>query len=275
MPQKIFVDDAFLARLPSSPIPGDSVNTSFVHRQWNFGFTAANSGFKWVEQGKEHYTINGKYHELIPGRILWVNAGDELIMANEKNTQGICINISPATLHNFLQEQEIVSNNLQLEGGIIPSVLLPNTDISELPAWENTFALLLELLDNLDASKNRLPHKSKNSLKMVSRQLQIAWQLLSNPQHFEKNLDYFAAACGMSPYHFTRCFTAFFGCSPKKHHAQIRLQHARQELQSGNNILPFYFQYGYSDYSAFSRAFKAQHGISPKNLARNAKLIAA
>lgn len=275
MPTHVFVNDQFLANLPSvPPVPKDSVNESNVIGRWNFGFTSANSGFKMVLEGKEHYTINGKHHELNPGQLLWVNAGDELVMENEKNTQGLSVNISPSTLNGFLKDNGFSSARLApMESGVISTLLSTTPGALLQNSWQQSFRLLLQIQDKLSTASTRLPHKKNDSLACISLQMQEAARLLSVVSHFDKNLSYFASACAMSAYHFVRCFTAFYGLSPKKHHIQVKLQHAKQELLNGNNILPYYFQYGYSDYSTFSRAFKAQHGVSPKKLAINAKCV--
>ncbi len=94
-------------------------------------------------------------------------------------------------------------------------------------------------------------------------------------EYIEKNLDqelsYDEAAriACCSTYYFQRMFSYVAGVSLSEYIRRRRMTQAAFELQStGRKVLDIALQYGYTSPTAFNRAFKSVHGISP-TAARN------
>ncbi len=70
-------------------------------------------------------------------------------------------------------------------------------------------------------------------------------------------------AC-FSPYHFHRIFRGMLGESVKSHVRRLRMERAAMRLKLGSmGVTQIAFDAGYETHEAFTRAFKAQFGVSP------------
>lgn len=78
-------------------------------------------------------------------------------------------------------------------------------------------------------------------------------------------LDYQALArtAGCSAYHLQRFFATVAGLPLAEYARRRRLSLAAEELREGARVLDTALKYGYDSPTAFTRAFKAQHGIAP------------
>jgi AraC family transcriptional regulator len=97
--------------------------------------------------------------------------------------------------------------------------------------------------------------------------------ILESIQYIEKKLKEelgvleIANSVHYSLYHFIRLFQSVTGYSPKTYLQQRRLSEALKELQSTNKkIIEIAFDYQFNSHEAFTRAFKKQFGISPKQI---------
>lgn len=73
-----------------------------------------------------------------------------------------------------------------------------------------------------------------------------------------------------SIYHFHRMFLAVSGITPGEYRRRRRLTLAARDLLSGAKIIDIALKYGYESPSAFSRAFRSQHGITPEKARKSA-----
>jgi AraC-like DNA-binding protein len=79
------------------------------------------------------------------------------------------------------------------------------------------------------------------------------------------SIDTLAAIAGMSRSSFCERFAALVGCSPLRYHNQWRLALARDLLsRRGARVGEIGFSIGYESEAAFSRAYKALFGHSPR-----------
>lgn len=78
-------------------------------------------------------------------------------------------------------------------------------------------------------------------------------------------LDELAGIANMSRYHFERVFADYAGETPLARVRRLRLARARQRIEHGTagSMLDLALDSGYASAEAFSRAFKAQHGLAP------------
>lgn len=74
-----------------------------------------------------------------------------------------------------------------------------------------------------------------------------------------------AREVGVSPSHLRRLFRQARGQSPKRAFLEIRMEMARVRVESGAMTLSGISDYlGFSEPSAFSRAYKRHFGVSPR-----------
>lgn len=78
-------------------------------------------------------------------------------------------------------------------------------------------------------------------------------------------LDELAGIAHMSRFHFERVFNEYSGETPVARVRRLRLALARQRIEAGGvgSLLDLAFDSGYNSAEAFSRAFRAAHGLPP------------
>lgn len=90
------------------------------------------------------------------------------------------------------------------------------------------------------------------------------WYIEANFED-EFTLDDVAAVAGLSKFHLSRAFGACFGKSVIRYARERRLSEAAKRLAvNGHGILDVAIQFGYNSHEAFTRAFKAQFGVTPE-----------
>lgn len=97
-------------------------------------------------------------------------------------------------------------------------------------------------------------------------------------EHLEGEISYDRAAqlAGCSRYHLLRMFPYLTGVSLSEYIRRRRLTLAAFALQDGTlKVIDAALQYGYESPEAFSRAFKALHGMSPDQARRGGGALAA
>lgn len=82
------------------------------------------------------------------------------------------------------------------------------------------------------------------------------------------SVDALAARCYLSRYYFMRLFRAATGYSVHSYIQQKRLSAAAERLDAGQNATEAAMESGFSDYSAFLRAFRKSFGQSPREYQR-------
>lgn len=88
-------------------------------------------------------------------------------------------------------------------------------------------------------------------------------------QYIDRNLqkicdiEEIANAMFVTKSHLHHLFVQYMGISPKKYIVSKRLALAQQEIFAGEKPTEIFDKYGFSDYSAFYRAYKKQFGKSP------------
>ena len=97
--------------------------------------------------------------------------------------------------------------------------------------------------------------------------------ILKSVQYIEENLKEeinvldMANSVHYSLYHFIRLFQSVTGFSPKTYLQQRRLSEALKELKSTDKkIIEIAFDYQFNSHEAFTRAFRKQFGINPKQI---------
>lgn len=80
-------------------------------------------------------------------------------------------------------------------------------------------------------------------------------------------LDDLADAAGLSRFHFARVFAAATGCSPYQYLLRTRIRRALSILQCGRmSVTDTAYAVGFTDLGRFQRAFRAELGVSPRDV---------
>lgn len=120
-----------------------------------------------------------------------------------------------------------------------------------------TLSRLYELLWRIDEIEVRLPHKFKK--------LQPALSELSEGWSKNEKVAYYADLCDMSEANFRRLFREYMGISPIDYRNNLRLNHAKNKLQSGEyNVSEAAYESGFTNLSFFIRLYKKKFGHTPK-----------
>lgn len=83
-----------------------------------------------------------------------------------------------------------------------------------------------------------------------------------------------ARVAGLSPSHFQRLFAATYGVSPRKYQDRHRFAWAQVQLAQGRPVHELASLMGYSETSAFTRAFRAATGRPPSSIRKKSQLDA-
>lgn len=84
-------------------------------------------------------------------------------------------------------------------------------------------------------------------------------------EHYMENpsLEQLAQVAALSPYHLVRVFRQQTGLPPHMYLTQVRIEHAKRQLQAGHSIARVAATTGFSDQSHLTRRFKRIVGVTP------------
>ncbi len=100
---------------------------------------------------------------------------------------------------------------------------------------------------------------------MSAQTLQSMVQWIDGNITKEPSLQRLSTYVGYSPGYCSAKFHAFMKISYKQYVAQRRIQHAASEVaKSSGKLLDIALKYGFSSHEAFTRAFAAYYGCTPK-----------
>ena len=116
---------------------------------------------------------------------------------------------------------------------------------------------LYKLLWQIDKYCTKIPAKYKK--------LQAALNEISTHCERNESVEYYAELCNMSEPNFRKLFREYTGASPITYRNDLRLEHARVLLQSGEyNVSEAAEESGFSNLSFFIRLYKKKYGYTPK-----------
>jgi AraC-like DNA-binding protein len=246
-------------------------------------------GVKYVASGEEIYYANDKKYK--------VNAG-EYIIGNEftkshvqidhtEIVQGLCIDISSeiisevaefhdvngSELTEFLLSDQFFVNRYNVKNTSLGYSLKEINQKIKTGAFANDCQqneLFYSLAESIITDQRFIfDHLSKLDFKKNVTNEEVFRAVLQAKtridDHITENLslENMALQTGISKYHFLRIFKSTFGISPYQYQMRKRLELAKLDLLSGNEILFTAIRYGFADVPTFSKAFKQQYGQTP------------
>lgn len=80
----------------------------------------------------------------------------------------------------------------------------------------------------------------------------------------EVSLQFIADYCGMSRFHFSRCFSAVYHQSPHHFHQELRLLESKRLVEEGEmKLMEISMLLNFTDFCHFSKQFKQRFGVPP------------
>lgn len=247
-------------------------------------------GVKYVVSGEEIYFANDKKYSVRVGEYIIGNefTKSTVQINNKSSVKGLCIDISSgiivevaefyavngSELREFLLSDQFFVNRYNVQNTGLGYALLDISGKISSGTFVSDFEkndLFYSLAESIVADQRFVfDHLSKLEFKKLRTNEELFRSALEAKafidQHLSENisLDTMALQAGISKYHFIRVFKSVFGISPYKYQRRKQLELAKYDLLSGEDILSTAIRYGYSDLSAFSKAFKKLFGLSPR-----------
>ena len=234
---------------------------------------------KLVLEGEEIHEVDGRPYRIVPGRMLYVDAGPPYIATVRRNvaTVGLCVYL-PAGEEQYpwpsllgravIQPVDTPFGRMLREFALI----LDRTGGVGVDATEmmRTFRFgLAEEVAKVDRRVARLDVKKASTRHEVVNRLEVARSYLHAHRERAIPLSELACEAGLSSFHLARYFSTVFGVPPARYHRELRLQHAHGLLRDGQvSATEIAQRAGYSELSAFSHAFRRQFGMPPSAVAR-------
>jgi AraC-like DNA-binding protein len=230
-------------------------------------------GIKYVSNGVEEYSLNGKHLSLAKGDVLFFNGafeGSVSVQTNEE-TIGYCLDINS----NNLLEPNLRSvepfcylferNRIPVQRIFASRLPLLNQESSVQPFIDAVLEATSHTLEAMDGLKKKQVLKKFVTQKEILTRLYEAREMLLTSEHVQ--ISDIAAEVGISDFHFIRLYKSAFGISPYEEFSQMRWKRCLRELRRGIPISQLALDFGFADIYSFSRSFKKHFGAAPTKFA--------
>lgn len=120
--------------------------------------------------------------------------------------------------------------------------------------------LMLEALAEIFRGQDGLSHMNNSHIPL----LEDAAEYIRKNSTKKISMNDIADMCFVAPSYFRRLFGHHFGCSPRNYQRRARMIVAKElMLVSGMNLTEIAYEIGYATVHSFSKAFRAEEGLSP------------
>ena len=227
--------------------------------------------------GQVEYWVEGRIIQLKPGDILLINPMElhrPLVGPENTDYERIVLWINMAYLENLAPNGALcrcfdpkLPNLICPTASERPGLNAKMSDLvreyysGEFGSETCAFGLFLQLMVQLN--RMALQTGSLQQERQLSPLVQKALQYIADHIGEDISLDSIAGACYISKYHLSHAFSREVGISVYRYIMIKRLLMARQLLSAGEPAGQVCTTCGFSDYTSFYRAFKAEYGISP------------
>ena len=232
-----------------------------------------------------YFLVGGKVEYWVEGRILRPQAGDLLLINPMELHRPIVDPESPTYERIVLWINKAYLESLTEDGQLsrcfdpsLPNLIRPTAaERTNLTAWlsnlvretysrdfcseYSAFGIFLQLMVNLNRiALHTQPQQEETA---VSDLVDQVLHYIGRHINETLTLDSIAERFFVSKYHLSHTFTREVGVSLHRYITMRRLLMARQLLAAGMSAGQVSSTCGFSDYTSFYRAFKAEYGISP------------
>lgn len=250
-------------------------------------------GIKYVLNGKEQYSVNGKTMNVMPHQFLLVNHKSEVgcrIQSSEV-VKGVCLFLNTNMVGDVYRNMTNTDEKLLDEpfthskvpfqcferiydahqSNLGLYVLQVSSLIEKHPNYTFSENLYYQLAQNVVINQKE-EFKRVNAIiaKKASTREELYRRLLVAKNYIEANFDKkteieaIARIANISTFHFFRTFKQVFNISPHQYILNLRLKKAAQLLKKRqNSITDIAYQVGFADIHAFSKAFKKNYQVAP------------
>lgn len=225
---------------------------------------------KYVLEGVEEYTVNGKHHRVESGQFILVQPGDDVKVAwtSPDVVKGVCIYFDPAFTEEFLSEDHstlLPSRKYIMDQRLhkwYKSYLKGASSADE--AWWQAAGITNELLRQHHRFSNQLSGGRPSTSKALSAATVEAILFMNEHINEPFELEKLAHHACLSKFHFLRVFKQATGLTPQAYFQKIRYQRACELLDAGEvKVQEVAWELGFNEVGAFSKFFKKHSGESP------------
>lgn len=228
--------------------------------------------------GSVSFHAEGRSYDLAPGNILIIPPGiSHMYDKNNKNVYERVVLLLTDSFFRHLQQEsgfvmeegpskeqliQIGPSRFDKMYGILCELeaVLKSGDYADSPLGQ---AYLMQLLIFLNHDYLVLENRKKKEPDAFSRIGQIQ-QFIDRNLCDNLSLERIAEQCNISKYYLSHEFKKAFGISIHQYIRRKRLETARQFLQRGGSVSGAYIASGFTDYANFSKAFKKEFEVSPR-----------
>jgi len=284
------------------PVSGDAHVINYSKLK-TIAFEQAFRGFsiKFVLNGCENYTVNGRAHQVQAGEYLLTNpyCQGRGYIDSQSMVEGICIDIQPAVMaevvaslsqpgnpqvfadvKTVLESGDFYENRYRagetglgrflgsmssyvVDGRLDPATLDPALFYQLAELYIGDYQHVFRQVSAIPALK---PDTRHDLYRRVMRGRDYIEAMYTKPIEMPE----VARNAQLSEYHFYRLFRAVFGTSPHQYMLQKRLELGRSLLLSGHcSVTEAARQTGFADIHSFSKSFRKKFGAPPSGLLRN------
>jgi AraC-like DNA-binding protein len=257
----------------------------------SYGRHSAPLSIKTVKSGAESYNIHGFFDRVTTGRYLIVNDGQEYesVIDEPEPVETLCVFFSgrdvTCALHSWESDELLLSGStgrsIEFSSVALRIDPLVARHVIELPSLAQAPSLrqqeaVQSLLRAMFRTEKALRGKATNipcvrasTREELQRRCLVGLAYMDAHWNEDVTLEDLAAVAGLSQGHFLRAFTQCFGLTPSKALRRRRLDHAADALRvGGQSVTEVALSCGYTNHSAFTRAFSALHGVAPSIYAK-------
>jgi AraC family transcriptional regulator len=250
---------------------------------------AAPLSIKTVLSGEERYYVHGFPDIISKGRHLILNDGEEYESEVEGSVESLCVFFSKEDVacvqHSTLSYEIALTSPDGIGRGLefvsvgrsadneVSRLIVDLVSLAAAPRLAQQEATL-KLLAAMRASEESFVQRAQRfdavqagTRKELLRRCHIGLAFLESCYEQDITLDQLARLAGMSKMHFVRAFRACFDETPYQALKRIRLERAASHLRAGRtSVSEVALAVGYTNFSAFARAFRRHHGLPPSSL---------
>ncbi|NVK28487.1 MAG: helix-turn-helix transcriptional regulator [Flavobacteriia bacterium] len=231
---------------------------------------------KYVLEGVEEYTVNGKSHLVQAGQFLLVQPGDQVSVgwSSPEAVRGVCFYFDDVFTSEYLQSghSTMIPSRVFVADKRIhdwyADYIKGKTSAEE--SWWIGAGMTNDVLRQYHSRAQKLNTRRPTTKNAILQTIYDSILYLENHALDKFDLEALAFNACMSKYHFLRMFKQVTGFTPQNYHQQIRYKRACELLvDEGTQIQEVAWELGFHELAAFSKFFKKHSGETPSAWRKN------